>query len=244
MRSIPFTAAALLCATTALAGCSGSPAQTGTSAPAKAGHHIILVDVSVSPATMNDPAVASAAERHIGDDMQRNAKLGDVLAVYESGSAEAARMIGHAPIVTGYNLRLPAAKTKLIEQLHEIAQRFHDHGGDNATHLVQSLEAIKPDCSSGHDTITITTDGLEEDGEMSSAKALATGKPVHLPAPSGRYLAGCHKLTFLGFGLTDDGAGKESLLPPNQLAALRRAWLDYVTGAGMRSQDVEFVSVL
>lgn len=244
MRSITFSAMALLCATSALAGCSGSSAQTGASVPAKAGRHIVIVDVSVSPATMNDPAVTSAAERRIGENMTRNAKLGDVFTVFESGNADASRMVGYPPIVSGYTLRLPAAHAKLTQQLHDVARDFHAHGGDNATHLVQSLETIHPDCSSGRDTITFETDGLEEDGAVSSARALAAGKPVHLPSPPGRYLAGCHKVTFLGFGLTDTGAGKEQLLPARQLAALRQGWLDYLTAAGMRAQDVEFVSAL
>jgi len=240
MRTIPLLGTALL--PFAIAACSGSPTQSSTTASGKAAHHVFIVDVSSSPATMNDPTIAHAAEASIGSELKREAKLGDVIMVFESGNADAARMAGHPPIATGYNLRIPAAHAKLVGQLHEIAARFHAQGGDNATHLVQSLEAIHPDCSSGRDTVTILTDGLEEDGEMSSARELAAGKPVHLPTPPARYLAGCRKITFLGFGLTDDGAGKEQLLVPRQLAALRQGWLEYLTAAGVRPEDVSFIS--
>jgi|APMI01.1.fsa_nt_gi hypothetical protein len=240
MRGITLTTAASLGAATILTACSNGSQQSGI--PPKAAHHYYLVDVSSSTATMNDPSVADAVGTRIGEDMKRDTKLGDALSVFEAGDADAARMVGHPSIMTGYKLRLPAAQAELLRQLRGIAQRYHAQGGDNATHLVQSLEAVHPDCSSGRDTVTLVTDGLEEDGDMSSVRALATGKPVQLPTSgSGAYLAGC-RARFLGFGLTDDGTGKAQLLPTRQLAALRQGWLTYLTQAGMRAEDVEFVS--
>ncbi|WP_408591824.1 hypothetical protein [Novosphingobium sp.] len=244
MRHTTVTGAVLLPLTIALAACSGAAPQSSAPVQGKAAHYTYIMDVSLSPATITDPAITRAVERRIGADMKRDAKLGDVFSVFEAGSADAARMVGHTPIVSGYNLRLAAAHAKLVGQLQEIAGRFHDHGGDNATHLTEALEAIQPDCASGRDELTLITDGVEESGTYSAARALALGKPVHLPDPSGRFLAGCHRITFLGFGLTDDGAGHERLLPSGQLAALRQGWLDYLTQAGVRAEDVHFVSAL
>ena len=62
--------------------------------------------------------------------------------------------------------------------------------------------------------------------------------------PSGRQLAGC-RVRFIGFGITTDTASQESqLLPSKQLAALRLGWMTYLQAAGVRADDVEFVSTL
>lgn len=227
----------------ALGACSGSSSQPVPDGPGRSARFVYVVDVSVSPATMNDATVTRAVEHRIGDDMRRDARLGDSITVFEAGASDAARMVSHPAIVTGYNLRLPAAHARLMTQMDEIAARFRDHGGDDSTHLVESLEAIHPDCSSGRDVITLVTDGVEDSGSYSASKALAAGKPVTLPSPPGRYLEGCHKVILLGFGLTiDPSSERPQLLPAKSLAALRQGWLNYLTEAGMHAEDVEFVS--
>ncbi len=227
----------------ALSACSGSSAQPSNQAPGKPAHFLYVDDVSISPATQNDPTVVDAVRRRIGSDIQRDARLGDSFEVYEAGSSDAARMVSHHAIISGYHLRIPAARAQLMGQLHDITANFHDHGGDNTTHLVQSLEAIGPDCSSRRDVVTLITDGVEESGSYSAAKALAAGKPVVLPPPPGRYLRGCHKIVFLGFGLTvAQSVERPQLLPAKSLAALRQGWLNYLSQAGVSADDVEFVS--
>lgn len=243
MHITSLTGVALLPLAIALGGCSGSSSQSATTTSTKPAHDLIVVDVSASPATISVPAVAKAARNRIGESMQRDMALGDTLTVYQAGSANAERMVGFPAIVTGYGLRIPAARKKLEAQLQQIAQGFEAQGGDASTHLTETLEAIHPDCSSGRDTITLVTDGVQVSAGYSAASALAVGKPVSLPSPPGRYLAGCKKLVMLGFGLTIDPSGDGAvLLPSTSLAALRQGWLTYLTQAGMRPQDVEFVS--
>ena len=175
--------------------------------------------------------------------MKHDARLGDRFSVFESGASDAARMVSQPAIITGYNLRLPAAHARLMGQMNDIAARFRDHGGDNSTHLIESLEAIHPDCSSGRDVITLVTDGVEESDSYSATKVLEAGKPVNLPSPPGRYLAGCHQIVLLGFGLSVDlSGGRPQLLPAKSLATLHQGWLNYLTEAGVGAEDVEFVS--
>lgn len=243
MHRTSLIGAALLPLSIAIAGCSGSPANTSAPTASKAAHDIVIVDVSASPATISVPAVTKAAENWIGEDMKRNMRLGDALTVYQAGSADASRMVGFPTITTGYDLRIAAAHGKLIGQLSAIAQQFQKQGGDDSTHLNETLEAIHPDCSSGRDDIIIATDGVQVSAGYSAATALARGKPVKLPPPPGRYLAGCHRLVMLGFGLTiDPSADAPELLPAKSLAALKQGWLDYLVAAGMQPQDVEFIS--
>jgi len=227
----------------AVTACSGSSPEPSP-ASGKPAHLVYIIDGSTSPATINDATVMRAAEDRVGEEMKRDAQLGDTLIVFQVGSTDASRMVSYPAIHTGYNLRLPAAHARLVGQMNEIAARFRDQGGDTSTHLIESLEAIRPECASGRDVITMLTDGVEESDSYSAATVLSAGKPVNLPSPPGRYLAGCHKVILLGFGLSVDlsAGGRPQLLPARSLAALRQGWLNYLTAAGMRAQDVEFVS--
>lgn len=235
--------AALLLPLALLAGCSRPPAPPAGSVTGKAAHVTVIVDVSASTATMNNDPVFHAVKAKIGEGMRHSAKLGDVFSVYESGSADAARMVGQPPILTGYKLRIPAAHTKLVGQMDDIHRRYHERGGDEGTHLVQSLEAIRPDCSSGRDVIWLVSDGLEDNDDMSSVRALASGEAVRLGPPPSNFLAGC-RIVFLAFGLTTSADGQQKILPPRQLAALRQGWLDYLTAAGVPAENVAFISAL
>lgn len=226
---------------TALAGCSGSPATPGTSQ--QAANAYILYDVSTSPATVADPSVREAAARRLTDDFKREARLGDTVLLYEAGSRAAERMVAHPPIVTGYNLRVPAALAKLRQEIAAVTDRVQTQGGDGSTNLLLSLETIQPSCTP-RSSVAIVSDGIEESDGYSTSKALMADKSVDLPPPPGRYLAGC-KVTMLGFGLTvDPSVGHGALLPTKSLAALRQGWLSYLQAAGVRPQDVVFASTL
>lgn len=243
MRIIPVAASLLPLAIT-LTACTGSPPRASQGqAPKKPAYFAYIDDVSSSPATMNDPVVVQAAERRIGEEMTKEVQLGDTITVYEAGARSADRMVAHPPIVTDYNLRVPAARARLLQQLREVATGFHARGGDKATNLLLTLEAARPQCTP-RSTVTLVTDGVEESDTYSAAKALRAGKAVNLPPPPGKYLAGCH-IQLLGFGLTTElSAGKAQLLPARHLAALRQGWTAYLRAAGVRPDDIDFVSVL
>jgi hypothetical protein len=237
--------AALLPLMIALAACSGSHTATDAPGPKRPAHFTYIYDVSTSPATINDSAVIQAVQRRVGDDMMKNVRLGDTITVHEAGGRSADRMLEYQPIVTDYNLRVPAARARLLEQMRAIVARVHSQGGDNATNLLLALESIQPDCASPGSAVTLITDGVEESDVFSAGRALAKGKPVNFPQPTlGRYLAGCRVL-FVGFGLTEDpSAGKAELLPARQLSALRQGWTNYLQSAGVHPEDIEFVSAL
>jgi hypothetical protein len=228
----------------ALTACSGGQSgTTDTQPPKQAAQFTYIVDRSSSPATMNDPAVAQAAQRRIGADVTRHAALGDVITVYESGARSADRMIAHPPIVTGYELRIPAARTQVTKQLGEITNGFQAQGGDNATNLLLTLETIRPNCTP-RSTVTLISDGVEESDSYSAAKALRSSVPVKLPPPPGPYLTGC-RFQIIGLGLTGDPkGGKPQLLPAQQLNSLRQGWTTYLQAAGVLPDDIEFVSIL
>lgn len=243
MRTSTIVGAALLPLTIALAACSVAPTKAEGTNPRKAAHFVYIDDVSTSPATMIDHTVAKAVERRIGDDLSASVQLGDTITVYESGGRSADRMVAHPSIVTDYNLRIPAAHAQLTQQLRDIASRFQAQGGDNATNLLLTLESIRPKCTP-RSTVTLVTDGVEESDAYSAAKALNGGKPVSLPQPPFKYLAGC-RVRFIGFGLTADPLkGGPQLMPARQLAALRQGWTSYLEAAGVQTQDIEFISAL
>ena len=236
--------AALLPIVATLAACSAepeTPKQTG--AQAQPAHHYYLNDTSVSTATQIDPAVAQAVERFIGADMNANVQLGDSVTVYETGARSAERMVAKLHLVTDYAQRVPVAKTKVMEALRASAARVQRQGGDGDTNLLLTAEAIPFNCTP-RSTITFITDGVES-GDYSAAGALALNAPVNLPAPSSdSLLAGC-KIRFVGFGLTANPAtGKAELLPAKPLAMLRLGWMNYLQAAGVRADDVEFISTL
>ena len=236
--------AALLPIVATLAACSAepeTPKQSG--AQSQSAHHYYLNDTSVSTATQIDPAVAQAVERFIGADMDANVQLGDSVTVYETGARSAERMVAKLHLVTDYAQRVPVAKTKVMEALRASAARVQREGGDGDTNLLLTVEAIRPNCTS-RSTITFIGDGVES-GDYSAAGALALDAPVNLPAPSSdSLLAGC-KVRFVGFGLTGNSAtGTAELLPAKPLAMLRLGWMRYLTQAGVRPEDVEFISTL
>lgn len=241
--TIAFNAnAALLPLAAALAACSATP-ETPTNAPSQEpAHHYYLRDMSQSVG-INDAEIAEAIERVIGDDMKRSVQLGDSIAYYETGSLAASRMVAKLNIVTDYSLRVTAAHTKLVQAMRESAARFEVSGGDSATNLLASLDAIQPTCSN-RSTVTLISDGIES-GTYSADRALAAGDAVDFGAPSsGRQLTGC-RVRFIGFGITTDTTTQEGqLLPSSQLAALRLGWMNYLQAAGVRAEDVEFVSTL
>lgn len=225
----------------ALTGCSGSPAIPITSP--QAANNYILYDVSESAGSVADPAVRDAVGRRLSDDFKRDIRLGDTLLLYEAGSRAAERMVAHPPIVTGYSLRVPAALAKLRREIAAVADRVGAQGGDDSTNLLLALETIQPRCTA-RSSITVVTDGVEESDSYSTARALMTGKSVVLPLPPSHYLAGC-KVTLLGFGLTvDSSSGRAELLPAASLTALRQGWVNYLQAAGVRPQDMAFVSTL
>jgi hypothetical protein len=241
MRVIVKAGAVLMPLIIALGACSGPRPVSSGSSSMKPAHLYVIDDVSASPATMTDPVVAQAVQRRLTE-AARQMQLGDTIVVYEAGSRLADREVGHPPIVTDYSLRIPAATALLRGQMQEIAARFKKDGGDGATNLVLPLQLIRPDCSP-RSTVVLVTDGLEESDAVSAGRALSDGRPVRLPPPPDKYLAGCH-VQFLGFGLTTASSGKAELLPDRQLVALREGWTAYLTNAGVRAEDIEFASVL
>lgn len=243
MRALLKTTAALLPIVAMLSACSDTAEPQQDAAPTEPAHHYYVNDTSLSTATQVVPTVAQAVDRFISDDIGNTVQLGDAIAVYDTGARSAERMIATLNIVTDYGLRIPAAKAKVIEALHASAARFQRDGGDGDTNLLLTLEAIRPQCTP-RSTITVIGDGVES-GDYSAADALALDAPVHLPSPSSpNLLAGC-KIRFLGFALTADPAtGRAQLLPARSLAMLRLGWLRYMTEAGVKPEDVEFISTL
>jgi hypothetical protein len=202
----------------------------------------VIEDTSLSPGTMIDAAVAQAAERYVSN-VAAHMELGDSMTVYEAGARTANRMVAHPTIVTDYDLRIPTAVKTLDKQMEDVVASFRAHGGDNATNLLLTLETIHPDCTP-RTTLILVTDGIEDSEAVSTSRALAAGKPVNLPAPAGKYLAGC-RVVFLGIGITlDPSVGKAQLLPERALSALQLGWSNYLMSAGVQAQDVEFVSHL
>ena len=234
--------AALLPLAIALAACSAEPDTPNNAPLQEAAHHYYVQDISRS-LKIDDAEMALAIERVIGDDMKRSVQLGDSIAYYETGSLAASRMVAKLNIVTDYSLRVPAAHAKLVQAMHDSAARFAASGGDDATNLLASLEAIQPKCSN-RSTVTLISDGIES-GTYSAARALATGVAVDFgEPPSRRALAGC-RIRFIGFGITTDAITQEAqLLPSRQLAALRLGWVRYLTAEGVLPENIEFVSTL
>jgi hypothetical protein len=227
----------------ALAACSAAPEAPKKAPLVQAAYHYYLNDTSLSTATQIDPAVKQAVDRFIGDDLAKIVQLGDSITLYDTGARSAERMVAKLNLVTDYSLRVPAAKTKLMDALHASAARFQRDGGDSATNLLLTLEAIRPKCAP-RSTITFITDGVES-GDYSAADALSLDAPVNLPSSSSpKLLAGC-KIRFVGFGLTADAmTGKAQLLPAKPLAMLRLGWMRYLSDAGVMPEDVEFNSTL
>lgn len=229
---------------TMLAGCSGAADTVQERAPSEAANHYYLNDISSSTATQLDPVVAKAVEKFIGDDMNQNLQLGDAVMVYDTGAAAAERMVATVNLVTDYNLRVPAAKAKVMAGLHASAARFQADKGDGGTNLLLSIGAIRPKCTP-RSTVTFITDGLEESVSYSTTNALNAGQAVNLPPPANpKLLAGC-KIRMVGVGMTADAfSSKAQVLPEKQRAMLELGWMRYLTQAGVRPEDVEFVSTL
>jgi hypothetical protein len=236
------TSAALLPIVATLAACSVEPEPTKKGSPPEPAHHYFLRDMSQSQVSDN-VEIAQAIERVIGDGMKRSIRLGDSIAYYELGSLDANRMVAKVNIVTDYSLRVAAAEAKLVQAMRDSDARLKASGGDSATNLLASVEAIQPKCSN-RSTVTFISDGLES-GNYSAERSLAAGDAVYFGEPlSGRQLAGC-RIRFVGFGITTNTAMQESqLLPSKQLAALRLGWMTYLQAAGVRAEDVEFISTL
>lgn len=242
MNAMCKTGTALLPLIATLAACSAEPEAPKKGPSQEPAHHIYLRDMSQSQSGDN-AEVAKAIERVIGDGMKRSVQLGDSIAYYETGSLDASRMVAKVNIVTDYSLRVSAAETKLVQAMRDSDARLAANGGDNATNLLASLEAIRPKCSN-RSTVTLRTDGLES-GTYSAERALAEGKAVDFGEPTlGHYLTGC-RIRFVGFGITTNRATHDSqLLPSKSLAALRLGWLTYLQAAGVPAENVEFVSTL
>lgn len=242
MRILNTFRLALLPLLATLGACSPSSSTTDTAKTMKPARLYVIMDTSVSPGTMIDAAVAQAAERYVTN-LASHMELGDSMTVYEAGARSANRMVAHATIATDYDLRIPTAVKQLGKQMEEVDASFKSQGGDDATNLLLTLETTHPECTP-RTAIVLVTDGIEDSEAVSTSRMLARHKPVNLPAPTGKYLAGC-RVVFLGFGITLDASdGKAELLPERELSALQLGWSNYLTSAGVQPQDVEFVSHL
>ena len=226
-----------------LSACSASMPSKNLNGAKKPANFYYEVDVSDSTENMNNPVVAKAVADRIAADARKMVQLGDTIHVYEAGARTAERMVAHPPFATDYNLRVPAAVTKLTEQMDAIAARYRREGGDTSTNLLLTLQSMKPECTP-RSTVVLVTDALEESDAVSTTRALNANRPVLLPAPSSKFLAGC-RVVLVGFGLTGDPeSDKGQLLPETMLGNLRRGWLTYLQQAGVDPAQVEFVSLL
>ncbi len=243
MRMLNMTGAALLLLLLVVLGACSPSSDTSDAAKAmKAANLYIIMDTSASPGTMIDATLAQAAERYVSN-VAAHMELGDSMTVYEAGARSSNRMVAHPTIATDYDLRIPTAVKTLDKQIEDIDAGFKRQGGDSSTNLLLTLETIHPDCTP-RTTVILITDGIEDSEAVSASRALAAGTPVNLPAPAGKYLAGC-RVVFLGIGITfDPSVGNAQLLPERELSALQLGWSNYLTSAGVQPKDVEFVSHL
>ena len=240
MRTVNQIAVTALPIALSLAGCSGSVPPGGKSGQQHAAALYVLDDVSSSSAAQGDDAFGAGIRNRVGTEVEK-LKLGDSVTVYELGSRTAERFVAHPTITSGYTLKLKGARKRVVQQMEDIAATYRAKGGDGDTNLLLTLENLHPDCASGRSTIVIVSDGVEASEAYSASGALAAGKPVTLPAPSGPIFAGC-RVVFLGFGVSADASGSGQVLPAAMLSALRQGWEKYLRDAG--ASDVTFTSLL
>jgi|GEM_PF-3882396 len=232
--------AALLPFLAALGACSGAGAVHHATPSA---HLAFVMDTSASVETPDDSRFGQAELRRIGAAVDAM-KLGDRITVYEAGAKSAERAAAHPAIITGYKLQLARARTKVLQQVREIADSYRQTGGDGATNLLFTLENLHADCASGRSKIVLISDGVEDSDAYSASAALNADKSVDLPAPQqSGYLTGC-SVEFLGFGVSKDASGSAQVLPDRQLRALRQGWVNYLKAAGVASDAMSFASIL
>ena len=240
MRSFMKIWAILMPVSLILAACSGSASSGDKAAHQHAAALYVLDDVSSSSAVQGDDAFGAAVRDRVSEAVEK-LRLGDSVTVYDLGGRTAERFVAHPTITTGYKLHLKAAGKQVVQQMRDVSATYRAKGGDGSTNLLLTLENLNPDCSSGRSTILIVSDGVEESEAYSVSKALAKGKPVNLPSPSGPILKGC-RVVFLSFGVSADASGTGQVLPGKMLNALREGWEKHLKDAG--ASEVTFTSLI
>ncbi|ESQ82999.1 hypothetical protein ABENE_20540 [Asticcacaulis benevestitus DSM 16100 = ATCC BAA-896] len=228
--------------TIALSACSGAHGTTDTTVKPQAAELSIFVDGSRSTAFISSPAYADAAVSRTGDRVMQ-LKLGDSARIVSFGTRTTDNAIPALSIKSGYSMRLPAMRKHVEQALRDLMVRNRASGGQGSTDLTYSLENAAIHCTP-HSHVAILTDGVAEAEGFSTSKALATGKPVHLPLPATAFMTGC-SIEMIGIGMAPSGKGETAqTLPNDQVRRLEAGWAEYFKAAGVKPEDIRFASIL
>lgn len=229
---------ALIGLTLALSACGSTESQPKPQAATLT----IFVDSSASTAFISSPAYADAAIRRVGEAVMRQ-KLGDSVRIVNFGERSIDNAVDVFAETSGYSNRLPALRKHVTAKLKQVMDSNRQSGGQHATNISFSIENAHLTCTPDS-RVVILSDGIAEDETYSVSRALITDEPVRLPKPAAPYLKNC-AVEMIGIGIAPISSGQSvEVIRNDQLQRLKAGWSDYLSQAGVRPQDMSFISLL